>query len=99
MKSIMQQKDGSCYLCMKLNCDYGDKVTEEHHAIFGTAQRQLSEDYGLKVYLCLKHHTLGPEAVHNNYKNARLLQAEAQEAFEKHFPEKDFRAIFGKNYK
>lgn len=99
MKSIMQQKDGACYLCMKLNCDYSDKVTEEHHAIFGTAQRQLSEDYGLKVYLCLKHHTQGPEAVHNNYKNARLVQAAAQEAFEKHFPEKDFRAIFGKNYK
>ena len=100
MKSIMQQDDGTCYLCMKLNCDYGPKLyTEEHHAIFGTAQKTLSEKYGLKVYLCLQHHREGPQAVHNNYKNARLIQAEAQEAFEKHFPELNFRDIFGKNYK
>lgn len=99
MKSIMQQDDGCCYLCMKLNCDYWPKVTEVHHAIFGTAQRSLSEAYGLKVYLCEKHHRNGPEAVHVNYDHARLIQSDAQEAFEKRFPELDFRAIFGKNYK
>ena len=99
MKSIMQEKDGRCYLCMKLNDDYGIKPTEEHHAIFGTAQRKLSERYGLKVDLCIFHHRIGADAVHNNREMAAIIQADAQEAFEKIFPDLDFRAIFGKNYK
>lgn len=99
MKSIMQQNDGYCYLCMKLNNDYGPKFTEEHHAIMGTANRRISEKYGLKVYLCEYHHRLGPEAVHVNRANSLVVQMDAQEAFEKHFPDLNFRAIFGKNYK
>lgn len=99
MKSIMQKDDGVCYLCRKLNGDINPKNTHEHHAIFGTAGRPLSEKYGLKVYLCYEHHVLGPEAVHNNHKNARIVQADAQRAFEEHFPDKDFRKIFGRNYK
>lgn len=75
------------------------KITEEHHAIFGTAGRKLSEKYGLKVYLCLAHHRIGKEAVHNNHKMARFVQANAQRAFEATFPDKDFMEIFGRNYK
>lgn len=52
-KSIMQDKeDGQCYLCRILHGDYSIKpVREEHHVIGGTANRRLSEKYGLKVYL------------------------------------------------
>ena len=100
MKSIMQQNDGHCYLCEWLNGDVSVKdYLEEHHAIFGTAQRKLSERYGLKVYLCPYHHRLGPDAVHVNNVIARAVKAKAQEAFEENFPELDFRTIFGKNYK
>ena len=98
MKSIMQDNDGTCYLCIKMNRDYRRKITEEHHCIFGTGNRKLSEKYGLKVRLCIMHHREGKEAVHQNSTNARILQKDAQRAFEKHYPNLDFRKIFGINY-
>ena len=99
-KSIMHQKDGSCYLCMLLNGDYDDhKDTEEHHAVFGWANRNLAEHYGLKVYLCPCHHREGEEAAHKNHKIAKLLQEKAQAAFEREYPNLSFREIFGINYK
>lgn len=98
MKSIMQKKDGRCYLCMLLYGDDGTKVTQEHHVIFGTANRKLSERYGLKVYLCIQHHTESPEAVHKNAEMALFLKIRAQRAFRERFPELNWMEIFGKNY-
>jgi hypothetical protein len=48
MKSIMQRDIEHCYIC-------GGRATEEHHCIYGTANRKLSEKYGLKVYMCPYH--------------------------------------------
>lgn len=99
MKSIMQQKDGRCYLCMLLNQNYREWPSlEEHHVIFGS-RHKLSEKYGLKVYLCAAHHRTSAEAVHQNATIANLLKDKAQRSFEKTFPDLDFMAIFGKNYK
>ena len=88
-------------MCLKLNRDMNPKPTEEHHAIFGgtSGRKQLSEKYGLKVYLCINHHREGPEAVHRNHINARIVQADAQRAFEREYPSLDFLKIFGMNYK
>lgn len=100
MKSIMHNKaDRTCYLCMKLYEDYSRKTVQEHHVIFGSGRRKLSERYGLKVYLCLWHHTAGNEAAHMNAEIANMLKAEAQKAFEEKYPEEDFLKIFGKNYR
>lgn len=82
-KSIMQPKeDRRCYLCMLLDNDYSYKpCLHEHHVMFG-ADKAFAEAEGLKVNLCRKHHQDGPEAVHNNRKNAELLKEKAQEEFE-----------------
>lgn len=100
MKSIMQNKEaGQCYLCRLLDRDYGIKrIKQEHHVMGGTANRKLSEKYGLKVYLCPEHHLYGPKAVHNNAAVAEILHKEAQKAFKRAYPDLDFRGIFGKNY-
>lgn len=99
MNSIMHFKDGTCYLCMKLHDDYSEKRDlEEHHVIYGS-RHALSEAWGLKVYLCSAHHRTGKEAVHFNADIAAMLKDEAQRAFEKKWPERDFFNIFGKNYK
>lgn len=100
MRSIMHQKDGTCYLCILLHEDYSAKITQEHHVIFGSGGRALSEKYGLKVYLCMKHHQHdgGPEAVHRNPDIRKMLCKAAQKQFEKTYPEKSFREIFGKNW-
>lgn len=100
IKSIMQNKeDGQCYLCRLMDRDYSIKpIRQEHHVMGGTANRKLSEKYGLKVYLCPGHHLYGLKAVHSNAAVAELLHKEAQKAFIKAYPDLDFRAIFGKNY-
>ncbi len=100
MKSIIHRKDGTCYLCVKLHSDYSEKCTQEHHAIHGAGRRKLSEKYGLKVYLCFRHHTAdgGSEAVHRNAETDLFVKREAQKAFERRWPTLNFREIFGKNY-
>lgn len=106
-KSIMHQKDGTCYLCILLEDNYMiHQMTQEHHGLFGIANRRLSEQYGLKVYLCLEHHTTGPDAVHKNDAIRRLMDEESQRAFERQYRPKlgkkgareEFRRIFGENY-
>lgn len=99
-RSIMHSKDDrTCYLCMLLRDDFSARVDlQEHHAMPGTANRRLSERYGLKVYLCLEHHLVGPEAVHNNKRLLRLLQANAQMAFERKHSHEKWMEVFGRNY-
>ncbi|MBR0149467.1 MAG: hypothetical protein IJM23_09820 [Lachnospiraceae bacterium] len=97
MKSIMHdKKDGTCYLCMAAG-DYMRKaILEEHHAIHGTANRRLSEKWGLKVYLCPAHH----RRIHDSKdgrKDDLYIQRAAQDAFRERYPHEDFRQIFGKN--
>lgn len=99
-KSIMHSKDdGTCYLCIKLHSNYARQYfLQEHHVAFGTANRKLSEKYGLKVYLCDAHHEHSTEAVHVNADIRKMLCEDAQRAFEKKYPNLSFRCIFGKNY-
>lgn len=97
MKSIMHdKKDGTCYLCRAAG-DYTRKtILEEHHAIHGTANRRLSEKWGLKVYLCPAHH----RRIHDSKdgrKDDLYIQRAAQDAFRERYPHEDFRQIFGKN--
>lgn len=96
--SIIHEKDGTCYLCMKLDGDYTQKRRLHEHHIFGGPNRSISEAEGLKVYLCLEHHTVGPAAVHNNHENMRILQRIGQRAYEKTHSRKQFMELIGKNY-
>lgn len=103
MKSLMHEKDGTCYLCMKLEGNYyPQQGLHEHHVMFGNlgSGRKLSEKYGLKVYLCIRHHLEdgGPDAVHRSRASRELLCKEAQRCFEKNYPNLSFREIFGKNW-
>lgn len=96
--SILHCKDGTCYLCMKLNNDNRAHGTVHEHHVYNGSNRSISEEEGLKVYLCLMHHTAGPEAVHNNHENMRLLQRETQRAYEKTHTRQQFMDLIGRNY-
>lgn len=67
-KSILQDKK-ECWLCRQLyGCEMaleGDSL-EKHHVMFGTADRDISERYGLTVWLCHTHHRTGMVSVHMN---------------------------------
>ena len=96
--SILHCKDGTCYLCMKLKGDYRRyPVVHEHH-IYDGPNRKNSEAEGLKVYLCLDHHIMGPEAVHNNHKNMRILHRDGQRAYERTHSRAEFMSLIGRNY-
>lgn len=92
MKSIMQTEK-QCYICGNT------QNLHVHHCIYGTANRKLSERYGLKVYLCYRHHNGSNEGVHFNRQLDLFIKKEAQKAFENvHGTHEDFMRIFGKNH-
>lgn len=91
MKSIIQEDKDICYICK-------GRASEEHHCIYGTANRKLSEKYGLKVYLCPSCHRLGKLAVHKNYFTDIKVKQAAQQKFNEVYPDLNFLKIFGKNY-
>lgn len=90
MKSILQ-KDESCYLCGRR---YG---LETHHVLGGTANRKISDKYGLTVLLCHQCHTGKEGAQYNRDLNFRLKR-EAQEAFEREHSREEWMGLFRKNY-
>lgn len=98
-QSILHRKDGTCYLCCRLEHDYRvHKDLEEHHAFPGNPWRQISEYFGFKVYLCPEHHRNGPAAVHNDAEMLRLIQRDIQEEYEQTHSREEWMAIMGKNY-
>ncbi len=102
-KSIMQ-KNKECYLCRKqagLSGYYGPLSVaglECHHIMHGTANRKISEKYGLKVWLCVRHHREGPEAVHTNRDIDLELIKDGQTKFEELYSHDEWMSAFMKNY-
>lgn len=93
MKSIIQNEK-VCYVC-------GTTVwLEEHHIFEGTANRKLSEKYGLKIYLCHKHHNEVPDGIHFDKWLRDRIKKESQQKFMEYYNKttEDFIKIFGKNY-
>ena len=90
MKSIMQVEK-SCYLCGRKTC------LERHHVMSGTANRKLSEKYGLWVWLCHDCHTGTQGAQYDPVKNFELRR-DAQVAFEELHNHDEWMNTFYKNY-
>lgn len=102
-KSIMQ-KNKECYLCRKQAEQAGcfglfpTEGLEQHHIMHGTANRKISEKYGLKVWLCVRHHREGPEAVHTNRNIDLELIKDGQRKFEELYSHDEWMSAFMKNY-
>lgn len=92
MKSIIQENK-ECYVCKNTI------GLHSHHILYGTANRRMSELYGLKVWLCPKHHNMSDEGVHFNRELDLHLKKLAQEYYEANYGDRvDFRETFGRNY-
>lgn len=91
-KSILQT-ERECYFCGTVNW------LEEHH-VYGASNRNKSEKYGLKVWLCHAHHNEPPNGVHFNASTNQWLKATVQQKAMEHYgwSADAFRGIFGKNY-
>ena len=94
MKSILQSKK-ECYICFSTN------NLEVHHCFFGSANRKLSEQDGLKVWLCYEHHR-GTNGVHG--KNGSELNIKLKQIAEKKWIDtynksiNEFIKIYGRNF-
>lgn len=84
--------DSVCYFC-KTN-----RNLERHH-VFGGANREKSEKYGLTVILCHNCHNEPPNGVHHNPEINRTLKHLAQSLAMVHYHWliEDFIKIFGRN--
>lgn len=87
MKSIIHENK-QCFLC---NSNFR---LEDHHIFGGTANRKISEKYGLKVWLCGYCHQ-GVTTCNQDYYR---LKAVAQERFEELYSHEEFMAVIKKNY-
>ena len=90
-KSIIQSDWDRCYLC-------GRPATETHHVMSGTANRKLSEKYGLKVRLCHNCHTGSDHSAQYDPEKNRMLKIEAQMAFEQLYGHDKWMQTFRRNY-
>ena len=91
-KSILQD-DERCWCCGAAS------GLHEHHVFAGTGRRSLSEKYGMKVYLCYRHHNGSSEGVHcGNSDLDHQIKRAAQMAFERLYGHDRFMKVFGKNY-
>ena len=91
MRSIITDDMEHCIHC-------GSTMVEIHHIMFGTANRKLSDKYGLVVPLCPYCHR-GGQGVHQNRQLDLKLKKLAQSKFEQEYPDLDWLEIFGRNYK
>ena len=94
MKGIVTEYENICIIC-------GRAAEAEHHLIFGTAGRNLSEKYGLKVPICNGCHTLNEKCrrIHDNPIAEKLSKMLGQAIFEAKVGSRDdFRKIFGRSY-
>ena len=87
-----------CFLCGKNG--WGDPL-EKHHIFGGNPNRQLSEKYGLYVWLCGNEcHRNGKASAHMNAKTAQMLHEYGEKKWleETGGTIEDFIKIFGRNY-
>ena len=92
MDSIIQNVK-ECYVC------HSRGLLHSHH-IYAGGKRQLSEKYGLKIWLCPSDHNMSDRGIHFNPMLDSQVKAMAQRKAMEHYgwSEEDFIKIFRRNY-
>ena len=70
----------------------------KHHIFNGNGLRNLSEKFGLYVWVKWDDHVLDSNSLHENPRLMLALKRKGQKQFQQHFPNLDFKKYFGKNY-
>lgn len=101
-KSILcNEEDKKCFICGKRG------EVDTHHCLSGTSNRENSEDYGLKIYLCRDCHSslhdkgkiyITPFICITENDIKKFAQQKWEETFGKENPREEFIAIFGKSW-
>ena len=97
MKSIIQNVK-ECWTC-RMNYDVETTVgLHDHHIFEGSARRKNSEKFGLKIYLCGRHHNLSKYGIHYQKQLDLELKQIAQKKFEETHSREEFLKHFRRNY-
>ena len=91
-KSIIQRGEPRCFFCGRMT------GLERHHVMAGTANRPLSEKYGLWVWCCDYDHLDPKNGVQYNRAKGDSLKRLAQIAFEAKYSHEDWMKVFGRSY-
>ena len=83
---------GTCEICGR------ERQINRHHVFFGSANRKLSEKWGMVAILCPDCHQNGKNAVHRCRDTDLRLKEKYQRKFEEEHTREEFRAIFGRSY-
>lgn len=95
-KSIVQNDEKTCFLCGR----NGARDRLEKHHIFGGANRKLSDEDGLFIWICGDRcHRNGRLSAHKSAVTATLLHEIGQKAWEKAYGSRaEFAKRYGKNF-
>ena len=94
VQKIKMQSQKVCYVC-------GIMQNLEAHHCFGGTNRNKSEKYGLKIWLCHNHHNENipnDPGIHFNPKVMDFVQRMAQRKFEEIYSRELFISEFGRSY-
>lgn len=96
-KSILQARR-ECYICREMYCIKNERDLERHH-VFGGPLRPISEQYGLTVYLCRRHHReQNGYSVHFDAPLRKWLQSRAFAALSQQIGQDQAVQVLGKRY-
>lgn len=95
MAESIMQRNKECYLCRAFYNLRTVRGLEMHHVMYGRGRRELSEQYGLKVWLCHQHHNEPPLGVHFDPAARRMLERRAQLIFDDLHGAGSFAKVFG----
>lgn len=98
-KQSIIHNDRYCYLCWKRYGRINAHNLHKHHCFHGTANRQLAEEDGLFVNVCVECHEIDKDAIHNNHDTDMFVMQQAQMAYESKIGSReDFVKRYGKNF-
>lgn len=85
--------DKECFICGKRD------QLHKHHILYGTANRELSEEDGCWIYLCGAEHNLTKKGVHYNRQFDITLKKFCQHLWEEKYGDREaFRKRYGRSW-
>ena len=90
-KSIVQ-RDKECWVCGSTG------ALHRHHIYPGIGRREMSEHFGLWVWLCPFHHNMSTQGVHNDKTLDLKLKRWGQRKFEETHTRAEWHRYFGRSY-
>lgn len=90
-KSIVQ-RDKECWVCGSTG------ALHRHHIYPGLGRREMSEHFGLWVWLCPYHHNMSSHGVHSDKSLDLKLKRRGQRKFEETHTRAEWHRYFGRSY-